>query len=247
MISVANKNKGFQYNKRVNKAVGNVKKQYQNYQKKYNANVNAQMKRDVNASNAQYDVNAQQAALRNAVQQRELQRQMYRNGITGGATETSLMNAANNYANQQGKIASDKVASANTIRNKAAADRASFALSNAQARDTAIQSAKDRVETKYQNWLKRKDTKENTRWQRKWDRNERRYSRRWNQNERKYSRMVDRYNRYATTVGGYDTVKKVNREIKRIKKSGKNLWRLAYLRKQRADIRERDYQRAHSK
>ena len=232
---MANKNKRFQYNKRVNKAVSNVKKQYQNYQKKYNANVNAQMKRDVNASNAQYDANARSAALRNAVSQIELQRNMYRNGITGGASETSLMNAANNYANQQGKIASDKVASANTIRNKAAADRASFALSNAQARDTAIQSAKDRVETKYQNWLKRKDTRENTRWQRKWDKNERRYS-----------RKIDRYNRYAATVGGYDTVKKVNREIKRIKKSGKNLWKLAYLRKQAADIRQRDYERAHS-
>lgn len=235
MIFVANKNKGFQYNKRVNKAVGNVKKQYQNYKKKYDANVNAQMKRDVKASNAQYDANARSAALRNAVSQRELQRNMYRNGITGGASETSLMNAANNYANQQGKIASDKVASANKIRSKAAADRASFALSNAQARDTAIQSAKDRVETKYQNWLNRKDTRENTRWQRKWDKNERRYS-----------RKIDRYNRYAATVGGYDTVKKVNREIKRIKRSGKNLWKLAYLRKQRADIRQRDYERAHS-
>lgn len=232
---MANKNKGFQYNKRVNKAVNNVKKQYQNYKKKYDANVNAQMKRDVNASNAQYDANARSAALRNAVSQRELQRNMYRNGITGGASETSLMNAANNYANQQGKIARDKIASANTIRNKAAADRASFALSNAQARDTAIQSAKDRVETKYQNWLNRKDTRENTRWQRKWDKNERRYS-----------RKIDRYNRYAATVGGYDTVKKVNREIKRIKKSGKNLWKLAYLRKQAADIRDRDYERAHS-
>ena len=90
------------------------------------------MQNDINASNAQYNANAQQAALRNAVQQRELQRQMYRNGITGGASETTMMNQANNYANQQGKIASDRVASANTIRQKANADINAFTLQNMQ-------------------------------------------------------------------------------------------------------------------
>lgn len=233
------KTTGFNLAKRTNNAVKNVKKQYQNYQKKYNANVNAQMKRDVNASNAQYDANARSAALRNAVSQRELQRQMYRNGITGGASETTMMNAANNYANQQGKIASDKVASANTIRSKAAADRASFALSNAQARDTAVQSAKDRVYNKYQNYLKRKDDL----------RKERKEDKRY-RDETRYNRGMDRYNKktelYQVQAQGYNTVKGYNKAIKKAKKKG-NKRLVAYLQQGKRLLKERNYDRRQAK
>ena len=217
--------KKYNYNKRVNKAVNRVSNQYKNYENQYKKNVNAQKNADISASNAQYDASAKSAALRNAVQQKELQRQMYRNGITGGATETSMMNAANNYANQQGKIASDKAAAQNTIRQKANADIAAFKLQNMQNKATALESARDREYNKYQNYLKRKDTL----------------------NDRKYNRKVDKYNRYAQTVRGYDTVKSINKQIKKIKKSGKGKWRIAYLKAQRADVRARDYERRHNK
>lgn len=213
----------YNYGKRVNRAVNTVNKRYRGYERQYKKQVNAQRRADLKASNAQYNANAKQAALRNAVQQRELQRQMYRNGITGGASETSMMNAANNYATQQGKIASDRAASAASIRQKANADIAAFKLQNMQNKATAMESAKDREYNKYQNYLKRKDTL----------------------NDRQYSRKVDKYNRYAQTVRGYDTVKSINKKIKAIKKSGKGKWRLAYLRAQRADVRARDWERAH--
>ena len=211
--------------KKTKKAVNRVTNQYKRYANKYASQVNKQKAADIEASNAQYDKNAQSVALRNAVQQRDLQRSMYRNGITGGATESSLMNQANNYANQQGKIASDKVAAANTIKQKANADIAAFKLQNAQARDTAVQQARDNQYNKYQNWLKRRDTL----------------------NQTKYNRKIDKYNRYAQTVSGYDTVKSVNKAIRKIRKSGKGKWKIPYLKAQRAAVRERDYNRKHSK
>lgn len=224
----------YNYGKRVRNARNTVNKRYDNYMSKYRQTVNAQRNADIRASNAQYNANAQQAALRNAVQQRELQRQMYRNGITGGATETTLMNQANNYANQQGKIASDRVASANTIRQKANADIAAFKLQNMQNKAAALDSAKDREYNMWQNYLKRRDDR----------RKERKEDRRY-RDETRYNRKIDRYNRYAQTVSGYDTVKAINRKIKQIKKSGKNKWRIAYLRQQRAAVRERNWERAH--
>lgn len=224
----------YNYGKRVSNAVKRVKNAYKGYMNQYRNNVNAQKNADIRASNAQYNANAQQAALRNAVQQRELQRQMYRNGITGGATETTLMNQANNYANQQGKIASDRVASANTIRQKANADINAFRLQNMQNRTAALESARDREYNKWQNHLKRTDDR----------RKERKEDRRY-RDETRYNRKIDKYNRYAQTVSGYDTVKAINRKIKQIKKSGKNKWRIAYLRQQRAAVRERNWERAH--
>ena len=224
----------YNYGKKVTKAVNRVNKRYNSYQKQYNKTVNKQRNADIKASNAQYNANAKQASLRNAVQQRELQRQMYRNGITGGASETTMMNQANNYANQQGKIASDKAASANTIRQKANADKAAFRLQNMQNRAAALDSARDREYNKYQNYLKRTDDR------RKERKEDKRYL-----NERRYNRRVDKYNRYAQTVSGYDNVKAINKKIKKIKKSGKGTWRIAYLRQQRAAVRERDWERAH--
>ena len=224
----------YNYGKKVTKAVNRVNKRYNSYQKQYNKTVNKQRNADIKASNAQYNANAKQASLRNAVQQRELQRQMYRNGITGGASETTMMNQANNYANQQGKIASDKAASANTIRQKANADKAAFRLQNMQNRAAALDSARDREYNKYQNYLKRTDDR------RKERKEDKRYL-----NERRYNRKIDKYNRYAQTVSGYDNVKAINKKIKKIKKSGKGTWRIAYLRQQRAAVRERDWERAH--
>lgn len=215
--------KGYGLARRTNAAVNKVSKQYANYAKTYQNNVNAQRDADIAASDADYAQNANNAALRNAVQQRELQRQMYRNGITGGASETSMMNQANNYATQQGVIANNKAASAAKIRQQANADVAAYKLQNAQARDTAIQSARDREYNKYQNWLNREDTKANT----------------------KYQHKIDKYNRYADTVAGYDSIKAVNKAIRQAKKSKKNRWKVAYLRKQRAAIRERNYNRTH--
>lgn len=224
----------YNYGKRVRNAVRTVNQRYNNYQKQYNKTVNQQRAADIKSANAQYSANSQQAALRNAVQQRELQRQMYRNGITGGASESTMMNQANNYANQQGKIASDRASSIASIRQKANADKAAFRLQNMQNRSAALDSAKDRVYNKYQNYLKRKD---DLRKERKEDK---RYL-----NERRYNRKIDKYNRYAQTVSGYDNVKAINRKIKQIKKSGKGKWRIAYLRQQRAAIRERNWERAH--
>lgn len=225
--------KRYNLGKRTKTAVNNVAKRYRNYANQYAKQVNTQRDADIAASNAQYTANSQSAALRNAAQQRQLQRQMYRNGITGGASETTMFNAANNYSNQQTKISNDMAAAANTIRQKANADKAAFRLQNAQARDTAIDSARDREYNKYQNYLKRKDTL-----------NERRYERRRYRNETRYNRRQVAGERYAR---GYSNVKSVNNAIKRIKKSGKGKWRLPYLRAWRTELKNRDYERAQAK
>lgn len=249
------KPKRYNLAKRTKIAENNIAKRYRNYANQYAKQVNRQRNADIAASNAQYTANSQSAALRNAVQQRELQRQMYRNGITGGASETTMFNAANNYANQQTKISNDKAAAANTIRQKANADKAAFRLQNAQARDTAMDSARDREYNKYQNYLKRKDTLNERRYQRGRDRindaryrSETRYKRSRDRindaryrNERKYNRRQVAGERYAR---GYSNVKSVNNAIKKIKKSGKGKWRLPYLRAWRTELKNRDYERA---
>ena len=227
-------------------AVNSVKKQYQAYQNQYNKNVDTQVSNDVASSNAQYNASAKSAALRNAVQQKELQRQMYRNGITGGASETTMMNQANNYANQQGKIASDKIGAQNKIKQQGEANKASFALSNAQARDTAVQQAKDRVYNKYQNWVnlketQRKEKKEDKRNAREWkfkvseanaNRAERASETKYN---RKQAAKSERNATYQLKVSGYNSVSTINRLIKKAKKQGKT-WKIPYLIARRGEI-----------
>jgi len=250
--TTAKKTAAQQYNLsgKTNNATNAVTKQYQGYQNQYNANVNKQVSNDVASSNAQYDASAKSAALRNAVQQKELQRQMYRNGITGGASETSLMNAANNYANQQTSISNNRAAAANKIRQQGEASKASFALSNAQNRDTAMQQAKDRVYNQYQNWLKRKDdlrkeNKEDKRYKKEWKYKvkQNKLDRKERANERKYARRTERY---QVEAQGYNTVKGYNKAIKKAKKKG-NAREVAYLRQGKRLLKERNWNRKHSK
>lgn len=42
--------------------------------------------------------------------------------------------------------------------------------------------------------------------------------------------------RYANTISGYNSIDGINKEIKRIQKSGKNTWRIAYLRARRTEL-----------
>ena len=228
-------NKGYNLTQKTKNAVKTVNQRFKNYLNQYKKTVNTQVKNDTNASNAQYNANAQQAALRDAVQRRELQKQMYRNGITGGATETVMMNQANNYANQQGKIASDRVASANTIRQKANADIAAFTLQNMQNKAAALDSAKDRVYNKYLNWQKRQD---DLRKERKADKRynaETKYNHKQDNYNKKQTKKAERNTTYQLQVSGYNSVKTINNLIKKAKKQGKT-WKIPYLVARRGEI-----------
>lgn len=45
-------------------------------------------------------------------------------------------------------------------------------------------------------------------------------------------------NRYAKTISGWNTISGIDKEIDRIKKSGTDTWRIAYLRARRAELQE---------
>lgn len=219
-------------------AVNKVEKQYQGYEDAYNKQVDTQSKNDTAASNAQYDLSSAAAAQRNAVQKRELQKQLYRNGITGGASETSMMNAANNYASQQGRIASEKAGAANKIRQQANASKASFKLQNMQARDTAIQSAKDRVYNQYQNWLKRKDTKAQQKLENERYKADQKYRKERDKvADKRYAQATEKANqdaKYTRIANGYTSIKSIDKAIKKYKKSNPAL--VPFLKQRRGEL-----------
>ena len=163
-------------------SVSSVNAKYKKYYDLYEQGRWDRAQDDINASNADYDEQARQTHLRNARQNRELQESMLRNGITGGASETTLLNAATNYQNQLGLIAANKAAAAQRVRAQARQDVNAYNLENRKLQETAVSNEQERLESK----------------------------RRWNYNA-KLAKKKRNESRFAKNIGGYTNISQIKK------------------------------------
>lgn len=199
-------------------SVSSVNAKYKKYYDLYEQGRWDRAQDDINASNADYDEQARQTHLRNARQNRELQKSMLRNGVTGGASETTLLNAATNYQNQLGLIAANKAAAAQRVRAQARQDVNAYNLENRKLQETAVSNEQERLESK----------------------------RRWNYNA-KLAKKKRNESRFAKNIGGYTNISQIKTLMKKYKKNKKNRWKVPYLRKQLATAKKAIYGTAYSK
>lgn len=199
-------------------SVSGVNALYNRYYDKYKKSRLNSVEQDIAASNAEYDQQAKNTTLRNARQNRELQEAMLRNGITGGASETSLLNAATNYQNQLGLIAANRAAAAQRIREQGQKDIDAYNLENLKLRETAVGNERQRLES----------------------------NRRWNYNA-KLAKKKRNESRFAKNIGGYTNISQIKTLMKKYKKNKKNRWKVPYLRKQLATAKKAIYGTAYSK
>lgn len=199
-------------------SVSSVNAKYKKYYDLYEQGRWDRAQEDINASNADYDEQARQTHLRNARQNRELQESMLRNGVTGGASETTLLNAATNYQNQLGLIAANKAAAAQRVRAQARQDVNAYNLENRKLQETAVSNEQERLESK----------------------------RRWNYNA-KLAKKKRNESRFAKNIGGYTNISQIKTLMKKYKKNKKNRWKVPYLRKQLATAKKAIYGTAYSK
>ena len=160
-------------------------------------------------TNATYDDQLREAYVNRMQNQRTLANNLAQAGIRGGASETANLKLATTYENSRNDINKGRNAAIANIDQQANKAIYDFNTTQEAARQTYIQNreAEERqiAETKRQEQWQAQQTKK--------------------ANDEK---------RYAATIGGWNSVKKINKEIKRIRKSGKNTWRIKYLRAQRA-------------
>lgn len=160
-------------------------------------------------TNATYDDQLKEAYVNRMQNQRTLANNLAQAGIRGGASETANLKLATTYENSRNNI--------NKSRNAAISDI------DKQAND-AIYNWNTQMEATRQETIAQRQAEERqiaeTKRQEQW--------------QAQQTKKANDETRYAATISGWNNIKKINKEIKRIRKSGKNTWRIKYLRAQRA-------------
>lgn len=175
------------------------------YDKKMKADAAAAKKQ----KSAEFDSQAKSAYISKMQNQRTLNNNLASSGIRGGASESSQLKIATNYENNRNQIAQQK-SSALTDIDKNAND---LMFNNRQTQLAAKQSY---IQAREAEARQIAETKRQEKWQ---------------------AAQTDKKNketRYAATVSGYTSNKKIDKLIKKIIKSKKDVWRVSYLRAQKA-------------
>lgn len=231
------------YNQLYNTASAKLDKQYNNYY-----NTEAKQLTATNNANKQANLTNRDSQIRNAyranaLQQRALNAQMARQGITGGASETSRLNLANNFNATAGSYRNAATAANAALDSALATSLTSKRLAYQQQADNAKQAERTRYDNLAQaeyNRLsenyKRKIEAQNTAYERKQAAAKTKYEQKTAAKQWKYKVKTETQQRketqYALKVKGYSNAT-IDKEIKAIKKSGKNTWRIAYLQAQK--------------
>ena len=124
---------------------------YNRYATDYANQANTIYKRAVANNQATAKNSLNTAYVSNALANTRMNDNLKRQGITGGASETSVLNQANNYSNVQAGInnslASNNTSAANTMNDNIA----NYNLTNNQNRNEELRTNKDRYYTQKQN------------------------------------------------------------------------------------------------
>lgn len=235
-----------------------IRKNYQKYYTDYAAQRQNEADRATESANAQYNNAQRQNYVDYRMAQRDLPEQLARQGITGGASETSLLRGQTNYENNRNAVEMQRNSRLGEINN---------ALSDALAnyRMTADQNMNEEIQ---RNLQLQSEYEENQRRER-----EERFANNisgyrtessvdkaieaakksgetWKipylrarrteiiqQNETKQQEKQERREqRFANTISGYDSISGIDKKIASIRKSGKDTWRIPYLRARRAEL-----------
>lgn len=172
------------------------------------------------ANQASADAKTRQAYINNILQQRAMQQGLARNGIVGGAAQTSMINMGNNLATNTNAIANN-LSSTNTsidnnLRSNIQAQRAQYE----EQRRTALANEQSRQDTLAQNKISN-------------DLNERKFQEDKKQSEynRRRESQIDKENRWKeqsvySSVGQADrAINATRRKIRKIEKQMKSLAR----------------------
>lgn len=81
-----------------------INQQYDELQKKYNQDADNAAARQKAAAQVDYNKKLKEAYITNMQNQRQLNQNLQKSGIRGGATETSNLGLMNSYANQRGAL-----------------------------------------------------------------------------------------------------------------------------------------------
>lgn len=160
-------------------------------------------------TNATYDDQLREAYVNRMQNQRTLANNLAQAGIRGGASETANLKLATTYENSRNDI--------NKSRNAAIAEI------DKNAND-AIYNYRITQEAAKQEYIQNREAEERqiaeTKRQEQW--------------QAQQTKQANDEKRYAATISGWTSISKINKLIKKIQKSGKDTWRVKYLRAQRA-------------
>ena len=177
-----------------------IRKNYANAYKAYDTQRKTEADRATAAANQQYDNMQRSNYVDYRMAQRDMPEQLARQGITGGASETSLLRGQTNYENNRAATELQRGSRLGDINN-------AYLDAIRTYRMTADQNMNDEI-------AQNRQLRANY--------------------EKQLQQEAEQ--RYANTISGYDSIGGIDKEISSIQKSGKDTWRIAYLRARRAEL-----------
>lgn len=177
-----------------------IRKNYANAYKAYDTQRKTEADRATAAANQQYDNMQRSNYVDYRMAQRDMPEQLARQGITGGASETSLLRGQTNYENNRAATELQRGSRLGDINN-------AYMDAIRTYRMTADQNMNDEI-------AQNRQLRANY--------------------EKQLQQEAEQ--RYANTISGYDSIGGIDKEIASIQKSGKDTWRIAYLRARRAEL-----------
>lgn len=177
-----------------------IRKNYANAYNAYNTQRKSEADRASAAANQQYDNMQRSNYVDYRMNQRDMPEQLARQGITGGASETSLLRGQTNYENNRAATELQRGSRLGDINN-------AYLDALATYRMTADQNMNDEI-------TQNRQLRAN------------------------YEHQIQQEteDRYAKTISGWDSISDIDKEISKIQKSGKNTWRIDYLRARRSEL-----------
>lgn len=186
----------------------NVNNLYDAYYKYFQDSEQAKADRQKSQNEANTASNTRAAYVNNQLSERNLNASMARQGITGGASETSLLNNSNNLANVQSGMKNNLQTNNSNIANNLTDALSAYKLTNDQNRETALNNAREL-------WDKEQETKYNQ------------------QTAAQNKKEKD----YANTISRFDTVAKCDAAIKTASKDPNQKWKIKFLQEQKAKLK----------
>lgn len=193
----------------------------------------------VKANNADANARVRAAYLNSQRNQYALNDQLARQGVTGGASETARMNLMNQYAGQANAYRNAATNANTSAYNNMQNSLSAYKISNQQALNNALQQAQSRRDNlTAQAWNQRfaEQQRQDALAAQAWNQAYAEQQRKDTQATQKYNQQVAEQNvaeqRFANTVQGYSNNNQIQRLINQIQKSGKDTWKIPYLRAQ---------------
>lgn len=242
-----------------------IRKNYANQLSEYDAQRKAEAERATAAANQQYNNMQRSNYVDYRMAQRDLPQQLARQGITGGASETSLLRGQTNYENNRNATELQRGNRLGEINNAYLDALATYRMTADQQMNDAIAQNRQ-LEYEYQERQKELERQQQREKEERFANNIAGYrteesidaaieaanknGETWKipylrqqktvilqQKEAKaQAKQERREERFANTISGYDSIKGIDKKIAAIRKSGKDTWRIPYLRARRAEL-----------